>query len=145
MVALMTPEDRRFRFFAPIQELSHRFAARLTQIDYDREMAFVATTEPSPGAFFEIVGVVRISCDPDNDTGEYAIAVRSDQKGRGLGTGLMQQIITYARDRGVRQIVGEVLAENTVMLQICRSLGFTVSMTDESDMRHVALKLAQDA
>jgi acetyltransferase len=118
----MTSHDLRLRFFGPMKEFSHEFIARLTQLDYARAMAFVALDE----ATGEIVGVVRIHSDSIYETGEYAILLRSDLKGRGLGWTLMQLIIEYARAEGLKTIRGDVLAENTVMLEMCRSLGFEV-------------------
>jgi len=124
----LAPEDVRLRFFTPMKELSHQFAARLTQIDYDREMALVAVNPADSG---DIWGVVRITADPDNRHGEYAVVVRSDLKGRGLGYCLMQELIAYARRRGIGEIVGDVLAENRSMLQMCRELGFEVTHDPE--------------
>jgi len=121
MVRLSTPEDLRLRFFAPVLELSAERAARLTQIDYDREMALVALNEAAA-----IVGVVRLIADPENDTAEFAVMVRSDIKGRGLGSLLMQAILDYARARGTARVVGSVLRENTSMLRLCTELGFTI-------------------
>ena len=82
----VTPEDLRLRFFAPMKEFTHQFIARLTQLDYARAMAFVAFDEASN----ELVGVVRIHSDSIYESGEYAILLRSDLKGRGLGWALMQ-------------------------------------------------------
>ena len=118
----VTPQDLRLRFFAPMKEFTHEFIARLTQLDYARAMAFVAFDE----ATSDLVGVVRIHSDSIYESGEYAILLRSDLKGRGLGWALMQLIIEYARSEGLKVISGEVLAENTVMLAMCRSLGFEV-------------------
>ncbi len=120
-------EDIRMRFFAPVRELPRDMLARLTQIDYDREMALVL--EPRPG---ELAGVVRIACDPDNTEAEFAVIVRSDLQGKGLGTLLMQRIIAYARARGVGQIWGDILRENTSMSTLARDLGFTVEDIPES-------------
>ncbi len=116
-----SPEDMRLRFFAPMQELSPVLLARLTQIDYDREMAFVLA-DKSSGAFF---GIGRMSVDPDNLIAEFAVAVRSDLKGKGLGRLLMQRLIACAKARGTRQMVGDVLAENMAMLALAHELGFT--------------------
>ena len=118
----VTSHDLRLRFFAPMKQFSHEFIARLTQLDYARAMAFVAFDE----ATSELVGVVRIHSDSIYESGEYAILLRSDLKGRGLGWALMQMIIEYARSEGLKAISGDVLAENTVMLAMCRSLGFEV-------------------
>ena len=88
----------RLRFFAPIKEFTHKFIARLTQLDYARAMAFVAFDE----ATGDLVGAVRIHSDSIYENGEYAILLRSDLKGRGLGWALMQMIIEYARSEGLR-------------------------------------------
>jgi acetyltransferase len=72
------------------------------------------------------LGVARFAADPDNRSAEYAVAVRSDWKGRGLGYLLMTRLIEIARDRGIGLLVGEVLAENAAMLQMCRELGFRI-------------------
>ncbi|HZH26439.1 MAG TPA: bifunctional acetate--CoA ligase family protein/GNAT family N-acetyltransferase [Azospirillaceae bacterium] len=125
MFARLTPEDIRLRFFAPMKRLSHPAAARLTQIDYDREMALVAVKRGGgrDGAD-EILGVVRITADPDNTKAEYAVLVRSDMKGRGLGYLLMREILDYARNRGIGTVFGQVLRENVNMLRMAGELGF---------------------
>jgi RimJ/RimL family protein N-acetyltransferase len=124
----VSKEDLRLRFFDSIREFSHQFIARLTQIDYAREMAFVAIDEASG----EIIGVVRLYSGSSHETGEYAILLRSDLKGRGLGWALMQLIIEYAKSEGLRCIDGQILQENSVMLKMCRELGFKVK-TDAED------------
>jgi acetyltransferase len=118
----VTPEDLRLRFFAQMKEFTHEFIARLTQLDYARAMAFVAFDEAS----HEMLGVVRIHSDSIYESGEYAILLRSDLKGRGLGWALMQLIIEYAKSEGLKIISGDVLSENTVMLEMCRNLGFEI-------------------
>jgi acetyltransferase len=128
MLRHVTSQDLRLRFFAPMKEFTHEFIARLTQLDYARAMAFVAFDEVTN----EMVGVVRIHSDSIYESGEYAILLRSDLKGRGLGWVLMQLIIEYARSEGLKMISGDVLQENTVMLEMCRSLGFAVK-TDPVD------------
>jgi acetyltransferase len=125
MVAHTSVEDMRLRFFAPMRRLSHRMAARLTQIDYDREMALVTTFHEGGEGPDPIYGVVRITADPDIERAEYAVLVRSDMKGKGLGYILMSEILKYARSRGIKEVFGEVLRENTNMLALCRELGFT--------------------
>ena len=127
IVAHMTPEDQRFRFFVPMRELSHQLAARLSQVDYDREMALLAHSIDGQTAF----GVVRYSADPDNQQAEYAIALRSDWKARGLGHLLMTRLIEVARRRGIGMLVGDVLRENEAMLDLCRHLGFKVTAHPE--------------
>jgi acetyltransferase len=138
MLKHVTLQDLRLRFFAPMKQFSHEFIARLTQLDYARAMAFAAFDE----ATNELVGVVRIHSDSIYQSGEYAILLRSELKGRGLGWALMQMIIEYARSEGLKTISGDVLADNTVMLAMCRSLGFEVK-TDpvEHDICDVRLTL----
>ena len=138
--AAVTPQDLRLRFFAPVKEFGHRFIARLTQIDYARAMAFVAIEE----ATGEHARRVRLHADANYDSGEYAILVRSDLKGRGLGYLLMQMIIEYARAEGLKTIEGQVLSENTAMLAMCRELGFGIS-SDPRDPDTCIVKLSIDA
>jgi acetyltransferase len=136
--AKVSREDVRMRFFTPRVELSHRFLARLTQIDYAREMAFVAISETSG----DLLGVVRLVLDPDRVTGEYGILVRSDQKGRGLGWRLMEHLIRYARAEGVESITGLVLTENTTMIDMAKRLGFRARASiDDPEVVEVILDL----
>jgi acetyltransferase len=116
----VSAEDLRLRFFDSIKEFTHPFLARLTQLDYARAMAFIALDEASG----EALGVVRVHSDRLGDSGEYAILLRSDLKGHGMGWSLMQMIIEYARTKGLKRIVGQVLQENSLMLSMCRELGF---------------------
>jgi acetyltransferase len=134
----VTLDDLRLRFFAPVKEFSHGFIARFTQIDYARAMAFIAIDE----ATGTMLGVVRIHADSEYRSGEYAILVRSDLKGHGLGWLLMELIIEYARAEGLESIRGQVLQENRTMLQMCRQLGFQITPDpEESSILVVALAL----
>ena len=128
--AAVTMEDRRLRFFGSGPTITHDSLARFTQIDYAREMAFVAVEE----ATAKLLGVVRVIADPDYTDGEYAILVRSDLKGRGLGWRLMQHLIDYAKAEGLKELHGAVLAQNSTMLRMCSELGFTVE-GDPGDSR----------
>jgi acetyltransferase len=103
-------------------------------------MAFIAIEESSGN----MLGVVRLHADANHERGEHAILVRSDLKGRGLGYLLMQMIIDYARAEGLKAIEGQVLAENTAMLAMCRELGFSVS-PDPSDPDTCSVKLVISA
>ncbi|VTU27441.1 Succinyl-CoA ligase [ADP-forming] subunit alpha [Variovorax sp. PBL-H6] len=120
----LEPEDIRLRFFQMRRDLPHSELARLTQIDYDREMAFIAEEIDADGSA-ETLGVARSVCDPDKVEAEYAIVVRSDLKGAGLGRLLFEQLIEHARSRGISRMVGIVLRENTRMLKLAHDLGFT--------------------
>jgi len=132
----VSEEDLRLRFFAPMKDFTLPFVARLTQLDYARAMAFVAIDE----ATGNIVGVVRLQSDSIYEAGEYAILLRSALKGRGLGWALMQLIIEYARSEGLKRISGQVLPDNTVMLAMCRELGFEIR-GEGRDVREVTLTL----
>jgi acetyltransferase len=138
----LSGESVRLRFFSTMKEVPHYMAARLTQIDYEREMALILC-EPGAAGASEIYGVVRISADANNDRAEYAIVVRDDMAGHGIGTLLMHRIIAYAKDRGIRRLYGHVLAENAPMLDICRRLGFAIARSpDEVGVMLVSLDLA---
>ena len=121
-LAGVSSEDLRLRFFHAVKDFSHRFTARLTQLDYARSMAFVALNKQG-----EITGVARLHSDSRYERAEYAILIASDLKGKGLGWALMQLLIDYARAEGLKYLSGQVLHENTTMLMMCRELGFTVS------------------
>jgi acetyltransferase len=139
----LTPEEVRLRFFAPMRTLNHVAAARFTQLDYDREMALVLTDPGIPGRT-AIYGVVSVTADPDNARGEYAVLVRHDMSGMGLGILLMRRIIDYARKRGIKEIVGDVLRDNRTMLKLCKVLGFTTHRDpDDLEIVKVTLRLDQ--
>jgi len=131
LVAQMSPKDLRLRFFTPIRSLSHRFAARLTQINYDREMALVALHGGT------VLGIARYFADPDREKAEYAVAVRTDWHGRGVGYLLMNRLIEVARQWGIGELIGDVLRKNEPMLAMCHELGFTIrrDAADVSIMR----------
>jgi acetyltransferase len=120
----LSEDEVRARFFAPMKTMPHVTAARFTQIDYDREMAFVLA-EPGAAGQAEVHAVVRLAADPDNVRAEFAIVVEHDLTGLGLGGLLMRRLIDYARSRGIGELFGDVLADNVVMLALCRSLGFS--------------------
>ncbi|MGC2077681.1 MAG: GNAT family N-acetyltransferase, partial [Xanthobacteraceae bacterium] len=136
----VTPEDLRLRFFAPVKVFVHNFITRFTQIDYARAMAFIAINETTS----EMLGVVRIHTDSQYENGEYAIVVRSDLKGHGLGRLLMELMIEYARAEGLKFVRGQVLQENTTMLQMCRQLGFEIA-SDPEDSSIAVVMLPLDS
>jgi acetyltransferase len=133
----LSPQDIRFRFFTAMRELSPEQMARLTQIDYDREMAFLAVREASG----ETVGVARLVCEDERE-GEFAVIVQGDMKGQGVATYLMRRLIGWARARGLREVVGQVLADNAPMLAFVRHLGFRLRrMPEEPDVVEARLSL----
>jgi acetyltransferase len=115
----LTPEDIRLRFFGPLRELTHEMAARLTQIDYDREMAFLLLDGD------ELLGVGRLAADPGFEQAEFALIVASDRQGRGYGELLLRHVLSYAKARGITRVLGHVLRENRKMLELSKRLGFT--------------------
>ncbi|MCV3205478.1 bifunctional acetate--CoA ligase family protein/GNAT family N-acetyltransferase [Mesorhizobium sp. YC-39] len=121
-LARISPDDLRLRFLSPRKSFSDQMLKRFTQLDYDRNMAFVAL-ETGTGA---LAGISRLSCDPDHSVAEYALLVRTDLQGHGLGWELLRQIVDYAKADGIGRIEGLVLSENTRMLAMCREFGFSV-------------------
>ncbi|MQX35186.1 bifunctional acetate--CoA ligase family protein/GNAT family N-acetyltransferase [Roseospira navarrensis] len=140
-VSRLTPEDIRFRFFGLVKELPHDQMARLTQIDYAREMAFIARADLDKDGEEETLGVVRTVTDADNQRTEFSIVVRSDLKGSGLGLALLEKMIRYARDRGTTTMIGQVLKDNTRMLHFCENLGFKRARMVEEDVVELELDL----
>ena len=136
----VSQDDLRLRFFAPVKEFGHAFIARFTQLDYARAMAFIAIDEASG----EMTGVGRLHANSAYDTAEFAVLVRSDLKGHGLGWLLMQTMIQYARAEGLQTIEGQVLNENTTMLRMCVELGFVITPDpNESNISVARLALNQ--
>ena len=132
-------EDRRLRFFTVLRTLSPELCARLTQIDYEREMVLVAI-EPGREELELFGGVAHLAADPDRERAEYAILVRSDLKGQGLGTALTQVLIDYARAQGIGELVATVLHENRAMLDLAERQGFTL-VREANDPGAVELRL----
>jgi acetyltransferase len=137
-LARVSPADIRLRFLAPRKSFPDEMLKRLTQLDYDRDMAFVAL-EAASGA---LAGVGRLSSDPDRVTAEYALVVRTDLQGHGLGWVLLGHIIDYADAEGIGRIEGVVLNENERMLAMCREFGFSQRRDpDQPGLTRVALVL----
>jgi len=139
-IARITPDDLRFRFLGVTRDVPPSEMARLTQIDYDREMAFIAIA-PNASGEDETLAVVRTVGNPDNTKADFAVMVRSDLKRSGLGSALMQKMIRYCKSRGTQEIVGEVLADNQAMLNLTTRLGFTVKPLPETGRCEVRLLL----
>jgi RimJ/RimL family protein N-acetyltransferase len=139
LFAHMSRSDLRLRFFDSMKEISPKLMRRLTQFDYSRAIAFIMIDQSNGRA----LGVVRLHGDEGRESAEFAIAVRSDLKGRGLGWLMMQLIIEYGRSAGFARIYGQILQENTVMLKMCRELGFETRVTGaDPGVREVSLTLS---
>src|SRR5438105_5167222 len=119
-LADVSAEDLRLRFFARVAELSAEESDKLSHLDYRHEMAFIALDVDTG----QMLGLVRLKDELDEKTAEFAILVRSRVKGHGLGWLLMQRVIDYAKEKGLRRVYGDVLVANTTMLQMCAELGF---------------------
>lgn len=137
-VGHVSDEDRYKRFFADVV-IGHEELAHMTQIDYDREMAFVAVAEDG-----KILAVVRAISDPDNIDAEFAILVRSDLKGVGLGRLLMEKIIRYAHTRGLQSLSGVTMPSNRGMITLARKLGFKVKIQLEDGIAELKLQLEKE-
>lgn len=141
MVERTPPEQVRMRFFQALRSLPQEMSARLTQLDFDREMALVITEKGRPGRA-RLLGMVHISADPDLEVAEYDIMLDPSVSGMGLGPMLMHRIVDYARQRGIREIYGEVLRENEPMLKINEAMGFRIEPSEEdAGLMHVSLRL----
>lgn len=137
-LADVTQDDLRLRFFSTMRALSPQLIDQLVHYDSDVAMAFAAIDETSG----KLLGVVRLHDDAGGEHGEFAILLRSHLKGHGLGWLMMQHVIAYARDKGLKSVRGQVLAENSTMLQMCEELGFTVKDDPgERGVKQVELKL----
>ena len=138
----LDPEDVRMRVFYSRRSIARSELARLVQIDYAREMAFVALAD-GPNGQVQTLGVVRAMTDPDNIEAEFGVIVRSDLKGSGLGLLLMQKMIAYLRSQGTQRLVATVLDYNDRMLKLARELGFEEGAigTTGDGVRGILLKL----
>ncbi|KAA1046447.1 protein lysine acetyltransferase [Pseudocitrobacter sp. 73] len=141
-IARVTKEDLYYRYFSEINEFTHDDLANMTQIDYDREMAFVAVHTTAEQT--EILGVTRAISDPDNIDAEFAVLVRSDLKGLGLGGRLLEKLINYTRDHGLQRLNGITMPNNRGMIALARKLGFDVDIQLEDGIVSLSLKLSHD-
>ena len=136
----MSEESRYFRFVSTMPELPARMLARYTLIDYDREMALVAVLKEPGGD--RLIGVSRYITNPDQTSCEFSLAVADDFKGQGLGSRLMLSIIEIARNKGLAEIDGLILANNSNMLRLMKSLGFTIAaFPEDPDFRLASMAL----
>jgi len=131
----LTPEDIRLRFFAPLRELPDGHLERLLNFDPERELALVLDREG------EILAIGRIACEHGRpERAEFAVTVRSDLQGRRIGTWLLNRLIDFARERGVAELYGDILAENAAMRSVVEELGFRVAPLAETTAIHRAVR-----
>ncbi|GAB3685469.1 bifunctional acetate--CoA ligase family protein/GNAT family N-acetyltransferase [Salinisphaera aquimarina] len=130
----LSPEEIRLRFFNYIRHFSHDMAARITQVDYDREVSLVVSAYDTPD---QLAGMGTIIADPDGNEAEFAILVHRNHAGIGLGRHLLDCLLRQAQARGIETVYGDVLAQNRPMLKLARGLGFKVrlSIDDASSVR----------
>ena len=137
------PRDLRLRFFMTRRELAHSELARFSQLDYEREMAFIAVLD-EPGQSGEsggMLGEVRVATDPDNQRAEFALMVRPDMQRQGLGRALLAKMIRYLRSRGTAVLAAECLGHNLGMVALAQAMGFTVQRSDDGDTVSLLLDL----
>ncbi|QWA12183.1 bifunctional acetate--CoA ligase family protein/GNAT family N-acetyltransferase [Sodalis ligni] len=142
-IGQVTPEDLYYRYFSEITEFTHEDLAYMTQIDYDREMAFVAVRRH--GLESTIVGVTRVIADPDNIDAEFAVLVRSDLKKLGLGRLLLEKMIGYAREHGLDRLTAITMPSNQGMIALAKKLGFTVKLQLEDGIVALSLRLTAES
>lgn len=132
----LSDESRYARFMDSLRELTQTMLVRFTQIDYDREMALIATIDDDGRE--KQIGVARYVTNPDGETVEFALAVSDEWQKFGVGRKLMNSIIDCARNRGKKAIVGDVLSDNAKMLRLMTNLGFTINPhQDDMSVKHV--------
>jgi len=141
---LLTPEEVRMRFLHPMTELSEEMARRLTHIDARSEFALVVA-EPLPPGEALVGAVVRAAIDKGTRDADFAILVSRFLAGRGLGTLLMQQIVRWAKRKRLDLIYGDVLHDNTAMLQLVQQMGFRRRTGDEPGLVRIELRLRPPA
>ena len=135
----LSPESKYFRFMQSLQELTEEMLVRFTQIDYDREMAFIATTEFNGNEAEIAVG--RYVTNPDGNSCEFAIVVGDEWRRMGIGTRIMMALMQVAKSRGLKTMEGEILTENTKMISLARKLGFTIRAIPDDPSCQLAVKI----
>lgn len=135
----LSEQTRYMRFFTPIAELTPQMLSRFTQIDYDREMAFVAMTAEKHREIE--VGVARYVIDASGESCEFAIVIADDWQHRGLGAKLMHYLMESAKEKGIRIMEGDVLAANSPMLELMTALGFISKPTEDASIRRISKTL----
>ena len=131
--AKASPSDMRLRFFMARREVPHSELARYCQIDYEREMTFIALAPADESGVRPMAGEARAVADPDNRKAEFAVQVASRWQGKGLGRALMEKLLDYLRERGLEEVDGQCLRENVGMAALAKKLGFEVSCGPTGD------------
>jgi len=134
----LSEEAKRFRFFQVIRDLSHEALVRFCNINYDREMAFIAETRELNRR--TEIGVGRLIMEPNKKRGEFAVVVADKYQGKGLGTKLVDMLISVAEEKGLESMYGIVLPENANMIHLCEKLGFTVERRHEEVVMRLKLR-----
>jgi acetyltransferase len=137
----LSPQSIRLRYFYSRGIPTHQELANWTQIDYDREMAFIITAPREDGDGMETLGVVRAVTDADNVQAEFSVVIRDDLQGEGLGVALMNKVIDYCKSRGTLQILGSTLPNNKGMQNLAKKLGFTNSYNAEEEVVDMRMML----
>lgn len=139
-VNALSDQSKYFRFMHAMSDITPEMLSRFTQIDYDREMAFIAVLGASPNE--RQIGVARYFVDPFDEACEFAVVIADDWRGKGLGAQLLRTLIESARLKGVRRMYGAVLAENLNMLKFAAKAGFQVSENpDDHNLLNLELEL----
>jgi acetyltransferase len=136
----LSDESRYRRFLSLVRHVTPEMVARFTQIDYDREMALIAVPVRN-GEPDSIVGVARYVRNADPANAEFAVVTADRWHGRGLATHLMKRLMACARDAGVLELRGMVLANNAPMLALMRDLGFAIASVADDPHTVTATKV----
>ncbi|SHE93763.1 acetyltransferase [Modicisalibacter ilicicola DSM 19980] len=136
----LSEESIRFRYFHHKADLTKRDLSILAQINYDRQMAFIAEHARENGEK-EMLGVVRVWNDPDNIRTEFSVIIRDDMQGQGLGSVLMKKMIGYCKSVGTLEMVGKVMVDNHPMRGLMKYLGFTLHYNMEEQVVDAVLRL----
>lgn len=142
MMARVTRDDLRLRFLRDVSSIDAVELARVAQVDYDREMTFVAC-RPTPEGGEELLGIATAVRDADPRSAEFSLLVRSDMGAIGLGRALLDKLVRYCRSEGMIELVGHVLAENGRMIAIAQRMGFVLAAGEERELVTVRLTLGQ--
>ncbi|HXY74309.1 MAG TPA: GNAT family N-acetyltransferase, partial [Dehalococcoidales bacterium] len=129
----LSKETQRLRFFQPIKDITHEMLTRFCNIDYDREMAFVAETVDRDGKR-KIVGVARLILTGDNEQGEYAVVNADGWQHVGLGLKLSDKIVGFAREKSVKNIYAITLSDNIRMINLGKKLGFNLKSRPDGEV-----------